>query len=79
MNEKKDTYHDCHGLKWKNINFYSILICRRHVVFGCLFVEWKIIEREKGEDHERVEKKAIGQLVVKKKKGSRTVMGKRGR
>ncbi len=26
INEKKKTYHDCHGFKWKNINVYPILI-----------------------------------------------------
>jgi hypothetical protein len=26
MNEKVETYHDCHGFKWQNINIYPILI-----------------------------------------------------
>ncbi len=42
MNEKKKTYHDCHGFKWKNINIYLIL-----TVFLCsltpFLVHWIVI------------------------------------
>lgn len=48
--------------------------------FGCLFVEWKIIESENGEDHERMEKKTMGQHVahVKKRKGGKMARGMKG-
>jgi hypothetical protein len=36
-------------------------------------------KREKGEDHERVKKKTLGQLlVVKERRGGRMAVGKRG-
>jgi len=38
-----------------------------------------MIEREKGKDHEKMlKKKALGQLVVKERKGGRMVASRRG-
>jgi hypothetical protein len=46
---------------------------------GVSLLSGKLQKKKKGEDHERVEKKAIGHpIAVKKKKGSRMVMSKRG-
>jgi hypothetical protein len=38
-----------------------------------------MIEREQGEDHEKVKKKAMGQLAaVKERKGGKMVTGRKG-
>jgi hypothetical protein len=39
MNEKAITCHDCHGLKWKNINIYQILTFFFHGLMPFL-VRW---------------------------------------
>jgi hypothetical protein len=36
------------------------LVCRKDVGSRCLFVEWKMKKRKKGEDHDKVKGKALG-------------------
>jgi hypothetical protein len=48
------------------------------VRFGCLFVEWKMPESKKGEDHDQVKLKTLGQLVVvKERKRGKMVVRRR--
>jgi hypothetical protein len=55
------------------------LICKKYVNSRCLFVEWKMIKRKKGENHDKVKGKALGQLlVVKERKGSGMVARRQG-
>jgi hypothetical protein len=47
------------------------LVCKKYANSRCLFVEWKMIERKKGENHDKVNDKTLGQLVVvKEQKGA---------
>jgi hypothetical protein len=49
------------------------------VQFGCLFVEWKMVESKKGDDHDQVKVKTLRQpIVVKGRKRGRRVVRRKG-
>ncbi len=54
------------------------LVYKKYVNSRCLFVERKMVERKKGENHDKVKGKALGQLVIKERKGSMMVARKKG-
>jgi hypothetical protein len=55
------------------------LVFKKYVNSRYLLVEWKMIERKKGENHDKVKGKALGQLfVVKERKGSMMAARRRG-
>jgi hypothetical protein len=49
------------------------------VRFGCPFVEWKMVENKKGDDHDQVKVKTLRQpIVVKGRKRGRRAVRRKG-
>ncbi len=55
----------------------SWLVCKMCMCSSCLFVNLKMIERGKNEDHDKMKGKDKGQLVVKEEKRGRMATSKK--